>query len=272
MPISVILNADDLGLTAGINRAIFQAARAGAVTSASLMVGAPGWDDALAGIRSGGAGLSVGLHLNLTVGRPLTAAPTLHGRDGRFFSLRALVLRATTGLIDPDDVLAESVAQLQALAAAGVVPTHLDGHRHVHMLPSVGPEVLEAARRAGVRFVRVPLEPLREAWRRPGAALKQAALRASAWAARVPAGGPVRVRGMALIGARDVGRSLVELLDRLPPGVTEIAVHPGHVTPELKALDPCTVDREGELAALTSPDVLARLHDGSLRLIGFADL
>jgi predicted glycoside hydrolase/deacetylase ChbG (UPF0249 family) len=269
---TVILNADDLGLTVGVNRGIFEAVRAGAVTSASLMVGAPGWEDALDRIRADDTGLSVGLHLNLTVGRPLTAAPSLRDRAGHFHSLRSLTLRATTGRIDPEDVRAESAAQLEALAAAGVAPKHMDGHRHVHLLPSVASAVLDAARGAGVRFVRMPLEPAREVWGRPPAALKQLVLRVSAAAARLHARAPVHFRGMALLGARDMTRSLSGLLGRLPEGVTEIAVHPGYVTPELSALDPYTAGRERELAALTSPAVLGRLRDGSLRLIGFSAL
>jgi predicted glycoside hydrolase/deacetylase ChbG (UPF0249 family) len=269
---TVILNADDLGLTAGVNRGIFEAVEAGVVTSASLMVGAPGWDDALERVRGDATGLSVGLHLNLTVGRPLTGARTLRDRSGRFHPLPALVVRAVSGRIDPEDVLVESTAQLEALAAAGLRPIHLDGHRHVHLLPSVGPAVLEAARRAGVRFVRLPLEPLREAWRQPAAALKQALLRVSAVAARVRVDDPVQFRGMALLGARDVAGSLAALVGRLPAGVTEIAVHPGYATPELAALDPYTADRERELAALTSPGLAARLRDGSVRLVGFSGL
>jgi predicted glycoside hydrolase/deacetylase ChbG (UPF0249 family) len=132
--------------------------------------------------------------------------------------------------------------------------------------------VLDAARRAGVRFVRLPLEPAREAWRQPAAALKQALLRVAALAARVPKDPPVHFRGMALLGARDVAGSLAALVGRLPEGVTEIAVHPGYATPELAALDPYTADRERELAALTSPGLARRLRDGSLRLVGFSAL
>lgn len=271
-PPSVILNADDLGLTPGVNRGIFEAVQAGAVTSASLMVGAPGWDDALDRIRRDGAGLSVGLHLNLTVGRPLTAAPTLRDDAGRLLSLRTLAGRAVSGRIDPADVLAETTAQLATLAAAGVTATHLDGHRHVHLLPTVGPAVLEAARRAGVRHIRMPLEPAQEAFRTPAAALKQAALHVSAVVARVHRHRPVHFRGMSLLGARDFAGSLSGLLGRLPAGVTEIAVHPGYVTPELSELDPYTTGRERELAALTSARILDRLREGSVQLVGFAAL
>ncbi len=268
----LIVTADDFGLTEGVNRGIVEAVRAGSVSAASLMTGAPGWEDALARLEGEVPGLSVGLHLNLTVGRPLTAARTLCDPGGSFLSLPALTLRGATGRIEAREVFEEASAQLDALSAAGVTPTHLDGHRHVHLLPGVGRAVLEVARRAGVRHVRVPLEPMGSALRRPGVALKQAALRVSAIAAGVPMTSRVGFRGQSLLDARDPERALLQLVGALPAGVTEIAVHPGYVTPELAALDPYTYGRERELVALTSARVLARLRDGSVGVVGFASL
>lgn len=269
---TVILNADDLGLTKGVNRAIFEAARAGSVTSASLMVGLPGWDDALGRIRTDDTGLSIGLHVNLTVGCPLTGARTLKGRDGLFFPLPELALRATLGRIDPEDVLRETMAQLEVLAVSGIDPTHLDGHRHVHLLRGIGPAVLEAARHAGVRHVRVPLEPFREMWTRPRMLIKQAVIRASGMAAGVNLRSLVHFRGISIMDARDFGEALCGLLSGLPDGVTEIVVHPGYMTQELPDLDPYVEGREREIEALTSPAVLDCLRHDSIRLIGFATI
>src|SRR2546422_5855984 len=97
-----------------------------------------------------------------------------------FHSLAALVARALTGRLDPAHVAAECAAQLARLREAGVRVTHIDSHRHVHVLPGVWGVVIETARRGGVPVVRVPLEPLSPraaSWR---ALLKQATL-AAAW-------------------------------------------------------------------------------------------
>lgn len=268
----VVVTADDLGLTEGVNRGIFEAVRAGTVSAVSLMVGTPGWGDARARIRDEGARLSVGLHLNLTVGEPLTSARSLRDRTGRFLGLGALTWHALAGGIDPVDVRDETAAQLEAVGEAGGAPTHVDAHRHAHLLPGVASGVREAVERAGVRFLRAPLEPIGEAWRRPGTALKQTALRAAASVSGAKGRGAVAFRGMSLLDARDVAATLAGILDRLPSGVTEIAVHPGYVTAELAPLDPYLHGRERELAALVQPELAERMRRGPFRLVGFADL
>src|SRR3981189_894121 len=87
----LIINADDYGLSRGVNTGIIEAATTGVVTSASMIVKLPGFDDAMGGARSCPS-LSLGLHLNLTAGKPLTAAPSLTRRKtGQFYPLPLLV-------------------------------------------------------------------------------------------------------------------------------------------------------------------------------------
>src|SRR2546425_1200137 len=171
----LVVNADDFGFSAGVNRGILEAHAAGVVSSVSVLVNTPGWPDARDWLRAVGGTLGVGLHLNLTTGAPLTTAPSLTSpRTGRFHSLAALVARALTGRLDPAHVAAECAAQLARLREAGVRVTHIDSHRHVHVLPGVWGVVIETARRGGGPVVRVPLEPLSPraaSWR---ALLKQA--------------------------------------------------------------------------------------------------
>ena len=156
----LVVNADDFGLSAGVNRGILEAYAAGVVSSVSVLVNAPGWTDAVQRLRDLGPGLGVGLHLNLTMGRPVSWGGGLcDARSGRFHTLPALVARALAGRLDPGDVAIECAAQLARLRNAGLVVTHLDSHRHVHVLPGVWGAVVEAARAAGVPVVRVPLKP-----------------------------------------------------------------------------------------------------------------
>jgi predicted glycoside hydrolase/deacetylase ChbG (UPF0249 family) len=276
-PPRLVVNADDFGVSAGVNRGILEAHAAGVVSSVSVLVNAPGWADARATLPAASATLGVGLHLNLTADAPVAsgARTLVSPRTGRFHPLRVVVARALAGGIDPGEVAAECAAQLARLRETGVAVTHLDSHRHVHVLPGIWGAVVETARREGVRFVRVPLEPLAAraaSWR---ALLKGAALGA-AWrvAARGVALPPVahadHFHGIALQGDRRFAGRLVALLDRLAPGLTELMVHPGHPDAALAAWDGYTAPRAVELAALTSPAVRARFQQGAFRLVTFA--
>ena len=257
----LVVNADDFGLSAGVNRGILETHAAGVVSSVSVLVNAPGWDDAVRRLRDLGPppGLGVGLHLNLTMGRPVSWGGSLcNVRTGRFHTLPALVARAVTGRLDSGDVAIECTAQLARLRNAGLVVTHVDSHRHVHVLPGVWGAVVETARAAGVPVVRVPLEPWSinpVNWR---ASLKKVALRV-AWglASRgvTPLDRPDRFVGISLQGSRSLPARLLAVLDRLEPGTTELMVHPGYADGDLVAWDDYTAPRARELAALTHPEV-----------------
>jgi len=273
------VNADDFGFSAGVNRGILEAHAAGVVSSVSVLVNTPGWPDARDRLRAIGGTLGVGLHLNLTTGAPLTTAPSLTTPPptARFHSLAALVARALTGRLDPAHVAAECAAQLARLREAGVRVTHIDSHRHVHVLPGVWGVVIETARREGVPVVRVPLEPLSPRAANWRALLKQATL-AAAWGvasrrgrAAVPRHAD-RFYGISLQGDPRFLARVVALLDRLEPGTTELMVHPGHPDGDLAGWDDYTTPRAAELAALTSPVVRARFASGAFRLVHFGAL
>ena len=270
----LIVNADDFGLSAGVNRGILEAHVAGVVTSASLMVNTPAFAVAAAAARQAPS-LSVGLHLNLTVGAPVSppqTVPSLCVRDGRLLPLRHLVTRALTGRLVASDVEGECAAQMARARAAGVRITHLDGHLHAHALPGVWAPVVAAARAAGIDVVRVPLEPaLSIAWR-PLAAVGQVLLNAAHRLATREGVVPRHAqhfRGFALTGRRDFAEGLLTLLDRLEPGVTELMVHPGYPDAELAQWARYVSGRERELAALVSPEVRARLQGGDIELVDF---
>ena len=279
-PPRLVVNADDFGLSTGVNRGILEAHAAGVVSSVSVLVNAPGWTDALRRLRDLGPapapGLGVGLHLNLTMGRPVSWGGSLSdARTGRFHTFPVLVARACAGRLDPGDVAIECAAQLARLRNAGLVVTHLDSHRHVHVLPGVWSAVVETARTAGVPVLRVPLEPWSVNpvnWR---ASLKKAALRV-AWgvAARGAAAldRPDRFVGISLQGSRSFLARLLAVLDRLEPGTTELMVHPGYADGDLAAWDDYTAPRARELAALTRPEVRERFRGGRFRLIHFGAL
>ena len=276
----LVINADDFGLSDGVNRGIVAAHRAGAVTSASLLANAPGFTDAIRAARAA-PGLGVGVHLNLTAGVPVSppaAVPSLcDPESGRFHSLPRLIGRALARRVEGAHVAVECAAQIARCRAAGLRLTHLDGHHHVHALPGILRPVIAAAREAGIDVVRIPLDPLAGIAWRPIAAVAQVLLRGSYRLAALGGDVPAprcadHFRGFALTGRRDFRDRLLALLDTLQPGVTELMVHPGYANASLAAWVSYTAGRELELAALTSDVVRARLARGDIELINFGQV
>lgn len=159
----LILNADDFGLTPGINRAVVDLHRAGALSSATLMATGGAFKDAIACAQTSPT-LGVGCHVVFVDGTPVsapTSIPTLIGPDGKRFrtSLVHFACAARLGAIDPADLVREATAQVEKLQHAGLQPTHLDTHKHTHCLPLVARALVEVARRCQVGAMRHPFEP-----------------------------------------------------------------------------------------------------------------
>jgi chitin disaccharide deacetylase len=275
----VIINADDFGLAPGVNRGIVEAHEGGTLSSASIMVNTPAFQEAAALARERVPKLGIGLHLNLLTGRPMASVPTLADpRTGAFHSLAELTRRALLGRVSASDVRRECDAQLAALASEGISATHIDSHRHAHALPGVLPAVLASALSAGVRIVRRPLD--RPTLDDPVASTKMLTLHAAWSAASRNLGARERellarsphFRGIALQSAPDLSYRLLRMLDRLPSARTEIMLHPGYDDPVLAAQDPYRQERERELAALCSAGIRERLTRGDIRLVTFRDL
>jgi predicted glycoside hydrolase/deacetylase ChbG (UPF0249 family) len=269
----LIVNADDFALTPGVTAGILDAHAAGTVTAASMFVHGPGWDDGVRAARATPT-LDIGLHFNLLVGTPLTPAPSLRAAGGGFATLSALVRRAVTHRIRAREVEAECEAQLDALAAAGIRVTHVDSHRHTHALPVVRRAVARVAAARGL-VLRRPVESARWAPFSPRSQLHRAAVGAS-WALTSPGAARPRTAdhfaGVSLQGAPDpatFARGLHAFLDRLPPGTTELMVHPGRADPSLAAIDAYTSPREYELAVLRTPELSDRIRSAEIALVGF---
>ncbi len=163
MPPRLIINADDFGLTPGINRAIIELHQAGLVTSATLMATGPAFDDAVA-LALANPSLGVGCHLVFVDGIPLChpeSIPTLLGADGKTFrpSILDFTQASLRGTIDPNDLARETLAQIQRLQRAGIDVTHIDSHKHTHIFPSITKTVFHIANRCGVHCLRNPIEP-----------------------------------------------------------------------------------------------------------------
>ncbi len=257
----VVFVADDLGFTAGVNDGILAAAAAGNVCEASLAVTGAAVEAGVAAARA--AGLGIGLHLSLTLGRALTGP--IHGitdRTGRFRSLRSVLLACSLRAVDRDGIAREVTAQLQRLRDLGVVPTHLNGHHHVHVLPGVREVAFAAAARAGIRWTRLPDElpaarrtvsPTQHLlrWWARGARphVERAGLR---W---------LPFLGLATEAQRAFAAVATRIAGRLPAGDVEWMVHPRTADAALQHLDPDGYRRPAidELRTLADPGLAARL-------------
>ena len=270
----LIINADDYGLSRGVNTGIIETAETGVVTSASMIVNLPAFDDAVARARSRPS-LSLGLHLNLTTGSPLTAAPSITQRKtGQFYPLPILIARASLGRVDSSEVARECAAQIDRMIEVGIPPTHLDSHRHVHVHPSLWPAVIEAASSRGLSNVRVPTEPMWANTRDWRATLKKTGLLMSSRISRrrVEHNAAVHFFGLSLQGGSSFATRLFALIPRLPAGATELMTHPGYVDPELSGLDGYTWQREEELRVLCSKELRDLVLRNGIELVSFGNL
>ena len=265
----LIINADDYGLSRGVNTGIIEAAETGVVTSASMIVNLPAFDDAVARARSSHS-LSFGLHLNLTTGKPLTAATSLvRSKTGQFYPLPVLMARASLGRVDSSEVARECTAQIDRMIEAGIAPTHLDSHRHIHAHPALWPAVLKAASSRGVSNVRVPTEPLWANTRDWRATLKKTVLLMCA--RRRTDNATIHFFGVSLQGGSSFAKRLFELIPRLPAGTTELMTHPGYSDAALSDHDDYTWQREEELRVLCSRELRDLLRSCGIELARFGN-
>ncbi len=265
-PRRLVVNADDLGFAREVNEGILEAHCRGIVRAASLLATGPAFEHALTLIRRT-PGLEVGVHLAL-VGMPSAL-------DGRPLppTIPALLRQLALGRLP---IHRELAAQARRILAAGVQPTHLDTHKHTHLIPRVLEAVCSIARQFGIPWVRRPLD-----FPRPTAPWMER-VRARAWLwlrrgfdrrlARFGCRATDHFAGLRMTG-RFGSADLVRLIRELPPGSTEFMCHPGLCGPELKAARTrLKQSRERELAALTAPEVFEALREAEVALVGFREL
>ncbi|PYU21408.1 MAG: hypothetical protein DMG32_20760 [Acidobacteria bacterium] len=287
----LIVNADDFGLTEGINRGIMVAHRDGILTSTSLLANGPAFDQAIAASQQLPQ-LSVGVHLNISEGRPVSPAariPSLVNERGELhLSPFQLWMRILGRQISLEDIHAECRAQVLKLFDAGLRPSHLDGHLHVHVLPQLSPILIALAREFCIPNVRCPAEDLEATlpllWKIGGAGI--ATLERSAIAYGVSSFAwrfreQLRMAGLvcpdAFLGLAHTGfldtKALIALLALVPNGTTELMCHPGYAIAQVESLrGELSREREAELVALTAPEVKEILGSLGIRLSNFRDL
>jgi hopanoid biosynthesis associated protein HpnK len=277
----LIVTADDFGIHEAVNQAVSEAASAGILTAASLMVGAPAAEDAVRRARELPQ-LRVGLHLVLADGfavLPREQIPDLVDADGRFGEgmwldgVRYFALPAVRRQLE-----AEIRAQFEAFSRTGLTLDHVNAHKHFHLHPTLLAMIVRIGREFGLSAVRVPYEPMWYSARGANFGAIAASAFLMPWVslmkARLRAGGirhNDQVFGIASTGQLDES-TLLDILGKLPSGVTEIYLHPATDTQAPITSSMSEYRHSAELAALLSGRVAAAVAATGAARGGYRDM
>lgn len=265
-PIRLIVNADDFGFNRDVNFGIVEAHQRGILTATTLMANGEAFDHAV-GLARATPSLDVGCHAVLVQGRSVLDPSR---------PLPATLPELARALLRSDiSAFHEIEAQVRRIVAAGIHPTHIDTHKHTHLMPPVLRAIARVAKEFGIPWVRRPFDFGIDA--RAGLTKRAVALGMRAMApnfARTLAG--LRTTdyftGFQITGSLD-GRRLVETINRLPEGLTEFMSHPGRLGPELAAAPTrLKQSRAIELAALCSDEAREAIQRRGIELVCYRDL
>ncbi len=289
----LIVNADDYGLTRGVNRAILECHQRGIVTSTTLMANSDEFQDAVASVKrlvpQGGTGpaLGIGCHIVLADGRPVlppAEVPSLLAPGtGLFYrSIQQLAKQALSHRFRAEEIEAEAIAQFQKIQAAGITISHFDAHKHAHIFPSILKPLLRAAAACGVPALRNPFEPvfsmpIPNLLRIPVRYAEVLALRTfrAKFHSMVAESGLRTTDGsLGLIATGTLNVSNIsDLLKRMQVGVWELVSHPGYNDAQLAAARTrLLASRETEMQALTADSTRRALERSGIQLISFQEL
>jgi hopanoid biosynthesis associated protein HpnK len=283
----LIVNADDFGLTVGVNRAIGEAHENGVVTSSTLMANGRSYTDA-SQLAQKLPQLSIGCHVVLIDGEPVLNAQELRSlttgskfRDG----LKSFAARAVSRRMDPGEIEAEATAQIRKIQSSGIVVSHFDTHKHTHIFPQVLRPLLKAAAACGVRAVRNPFGPRMplksgQLLMRPNLWTRFAEVKvlqrfAGKFREAVDREGfatPDGTLGIEVTGSLDETLFLA-IAQSLPEGTWEFVCHPGYNDADLQSAQTrLRESREVELRVLTLPAAKTLLAREGIDLISYRNL
>jgi chitin disaccharide deacetylase len=287
----LIVNADDFGLTEGVNRAVIEGHVHGIITSTSLLANGAAFDSAVVMSKSY-AKLGVGVHLNLTEGRPISVPSEIPSlvNSQEFFVSGAVrqAKRILTGRANLSEVERELRSQIEKVRATGVRITHLDGHQHLHLLSPILDIVINLAREFEIAAVRCAVEHSIEVLQLMGrnrssspAVLKQfltgcaLAVLSSSVRQKLHQAGlkcPDHFYGFTQTGFLDA-TAIQRILQHLPQGTSELMCHPGYVDADLASIPTRLLgQREKELRALTNPVVKRLITEQTIQLSNYGSM
>jgi predicted glycoside hydrolase/deacetylase ChbG (UPF0249 family) len=288
----LIINADDLGLTRGVNRAIFETIRDGIVTSTTLMANSAAYQDAVekAGATKESKRPSVGCHVLLVDGEPLMLAESvpslLEGKNGSFrTNLLPFLSLAARGKVHSTEIEAEATAQFKKLQASGIQVSHFDTHKHTHIFPAVYQPLLKAAKACGITAIRNPFAPMRplafahlvrrpKLWKRYSQVRVLRRYEEGFRRAVAEAGMKTPDGSFGIVSTGHLDEKLfAAVMGCLPEGTWEFVCHPGYNDADLDGVQTrLRVSREREREVLTSAAARKILVDQGVELISYLQL
>ncbi|MFL6300183.1 MAG: ChbG/HpnK family deacetylase [Terriglobales bacterium] len=287
----LIVNADDLGLTRGVNRGIFETISEGVVTSTTLMANSAAFDDAVERAHSSaGKGASTGCHVLLVDGAPLAPADSvkslLQNGSGNFqTNLMPFVSLATRGKISPGEIEAEATAQFRKLQGAGISISHFDTHKHTHIFPAVFQPLLRAAKACGIKAVRNPFAPVKplafahlvrrpKLWKRYSQVKILRRYEDAFRSAVADAGLKTTDGSFGVVSTGHLDAKLfAAIMGCLPEGTWEFVCHPGYSDRDLDGVQTrLRESRDTERQVLTSPAAREILEQQGVELISYGRL
>ena len=278
----LIINADDFGLCESVNKGIVEAHTKGILTSTTLMANMPAADQAV-DLAKNLPALGLGVHLNLTAGKPVCRDAILNcllNAEGDFalspgkLALASLITGKVRTAIET-----ELAFQIQWLIDRGIKPTHLDSHKHFHSFPTIFPIVCRLAKRFGISAIRYTFEPkqvcrlpwpLTDRESRKRASLVRTMAKINRWQ------NPSLFKTDALLGAAHTGNINVNFFKAVSlyntASTAEVMTHPGY-TYDLDATRTRLVkQREIELEALCSEKTRQYFRNAGIKLVHYGQL
>ncbi len=285
----LIVNADDFGYGRRISDAIIDCHVNGIITSTSLMTNMPAAEYACQRAKEAPS-LGVGVHLTLTVGRPLLPAdsvPDLVDQDGRFLGPDEQKRRLWCGRRVAKQVVSEYEAQVQRALDLGISPTHCDSHHGVHKMPLARNALLEAAKRFGIRWGRFQTPGY---WSSPDASLGERLVRVyrnarlaprtvfHCWNRRVAVRSGLRLPDRIVWPSRMIPRraepreEFIACLAALGPALSATIMHPGYEDPDVKDSEDFAAVRRSDTEVARDPSIMAAVKQHDIELTSFREL
>jgi predicted glycoside hydrolase/deacetylase ChbG (UPF0249 family) len=285
----LIINADDFGLTTGVNQAITECHSAGTVTSSTLMANSRAFGNAVAAAKSAKT-LGVGCHVVLVDGEPIlptaqTASLLANGSNRFRVGIAEFAGVALRGKLSPDEIAAEAAAQMRKIQSSGIELTHFDSHKHTHIFPQVLRPLLRAAKECGVRAVRNPFVPfkalaLAHLFRQPRLWVRYSEVKflnrfAATFRREVEQAGLRSTDGtFGIIATGALDQKLFNaIIGSIPEGTWEFVCHPGYNNVDLDSIATrLRSSRDAERNVLTAPESKRQIESRGIQLISYAEL
>ena len=277
----LIINADDFGLTNGINKGVILAHKKGILTSATLIPNMPAFKEAII-LAKENKTLGIGIHLNIIRGKPVSdpqKVETLLNNKGNFLTIYPFLKKFISRKINIKEIEYEFSAQIEKVLKEGIEITHFDSEKHIHSLPAIMRIVIKLAKKYEIPRIRFINEFCLSFDIRALKAgiisylnkkMKKEILKAGILI-------PDKFYGICESGKMNV-KKFKKILSNISPGITEIMTHPGIIDADYKKIEQeygyyyLGKEREEELKALTSTDLKNIIEKENIQLINYGDI